>query len=642
MIEKRRNMFFNSAGVFLILLLVASPGILLTQQENEEYESITSNLCVDCHDKSKTDTMIVEDLAGSIHDGFDCQDCHQDKGTMPHKTDPNFTVISDSCKGCHTDAAEEYTTHGQESVDDDPEAPTCVSCHGGHNILPSDDEASMTHPSTVPRTCSNCHENINLTTKYDFLINHPIEIFDTSVHGIATKGGSKEAASCRDCHSTGGSSHKILSPGNSNSTINHFNIPKTCGQCHESEEKEFWEGIHGILVKRGETDSPVCTHCHGEHGIIPPGDPRSRVSSIRLAESTCTPCHESAALSEKYGFRTRRSETYIDSYHGLKTKAGDTTVANCASCHGVHKILPSSNPESTIHTNNIQTTCGECHPGITSTLAHAPIHGEGETGLETKAARVVRTVYILAIIVIIGMMALHWLIDIFRQIIQVMKKPQVRRMRNDELIQHTLLMVSFIVLVISGFSLRSNNSFFTRLFFGWEGGFEWRGIIHRIAAVVLIISTVWHSFYLLTRRGQRFFSDMFPKPKDFIQFFQRTFYNLGLSKKEPKFERFSYVEKAEYWALIWGNVVMILTGLILWFDNFFIQFLPKGILDVSLVVHYYEAILASLAILIWHLYSTVFNPQVYPMNPSWLTGKMPETMFRHEHGAVKEEDIERD
>jgi cytochrome b subunit of formate dehydrogenase len=99
----------------------------------------------------------------------------------------------------------------------------------------------------------------------------------------------------------------------------------------------------------------------------------------------------------------------------------------------------------------------------------------------------------------------------------------------------------------------------------------------------------------------------------------------------PLFDRFSYVEKAEYWALVWGTAVMIITGFTLWFDNIVVQWVPKGFLDVILVIHYYEAWLATLAILIWHMYSTVFNPQVYPMNPSWIDGKMPRYMYQHEH-----------
>ena len=100
------------------------------------------------------------------------------------------------------------------------------------------------------------------------------------------------------------------------------------------------------------------------------------------------------------------------------------------------------------------------------------------------------------------------------------------------------------------------------------------------------------------------------------------------------------MEKAEYWALIWGNAVMIITGILLWFDNTFIKIFSEGVLDVALVVHYYEAILASLAILIWHLYATVFNPEIYPMNPAWLHGKMPKDMYRHEHPAVPEKKLE--
>jgi len=238
-------------------------------------------------------------------------------------------------------------------------------------------------------------------------------------------------------------------------------------------------------------------------------------------------------------------------------------------------------------------------------------------------------------------MAIHWLIDITRQIVLVMKKPQVRRMYPDEVWQHVLLMVSFTVLVITGFSLRYGDSWIASLFFGWDHGFKMRGIIHRVAAVVMIINTVWHMFYLLTDRGRRFLKDMMPNISDFKQFLQRIMFNLGLSKETPRFKRFSYVEKAEYWALIWGNALMIVTGILLWFDNYFVKVMSKEIIDVALVIHFYEAILATLAILIWHLYSTVFNPHVYPMNPSWITGKMPRDMFKHEHPDAEPEEVDK-
>jgi formate dehydrogenase gamma subunit len=266
-------------------------------------------------------------------------------------------------------------------------------------------------------------------------------------------------------------------------------------------------------------------------------------------------------------------------------------------------------------------------------MAAQPIHGVAGQGLQTSAADIVEKVYIVAIVVIIGLMVLHWLIDLRRQLKSYFaQRPQVRRMDANEVWQHTFLMVTFVVLVISGFALRFGESALTQLFFGWEGGFELRGEVHRFAAVLFMLTVLWHTLYVvMSARGRRFLRDMWPRRLDFAQFGQRILYNLGRGEKGPRFGRFSYVEKAEYWALIWGSAVMVITGLLLWFDNSIVRFLPKGVLDVSLVVHYYEAWLATLSIIVWHLYATVFSPQVYPMNPSWLTGMMPEKMYRHEH-----------
>ncbi len=604
---------------------------LLVAQDDVEY--IDSAACGNCHEESAHNTLITDDLNHSTHADLECLDCHQDKDILPHAESSDFVVGCDGCRTCHEEASDEYQAHGRASIGTCDDMPQCVDCHGDHDILPSSVKHSKTHPTNLPNTCGTCHEDLNIVKKYDLLLDHPIKMYENTVHGKATKGGIYVAATCNDCHSTGGSAHRILSPGHKESAINHFNIPKTCGQCHKGVENDFWEGIHGKLVERGETDSPVCTDCHGEHGILSPSDPRSPVSRVRLAEATCSPCHESAVLNEKYGLPTGRLTSFVDSYHGLKSKAGDTHVANCASCHGVHRILPSSDNTSTINPENLQHTCGECHPGISKELANAPIHGVGGEGLRTGVADIVAKIYIMAIIMIIGAMVVHWLIDLIRQIIIATKrKPQVRRMTLNEVWQHTFTLVSFFILVISGFALRFNESWLAKFFFGWEGGFELRGVIHRWAAVVFIITVIWHIVYLLiSRRGRLFVKDMIPEWKDFSDFFQKIAFNMGYRKEEPQFKRFSYIEKAEYWAIVWGTVVMVLTGFMLWFDNWFIHFLPKGALDVALVVHYYEAWLAFLAIMVWHLYSTVFNPRLYPMNPSWLTGMMPEEMYAEEH-----------
>ncbi len=611
-------------GPLSLSILLLCTGPLLAQP-------FTNDDCADCHTDSGGDPVEVSavDLAGTVHDDFACMDCHTTIEDIPHAEE----LPPADCDLCHDDVTEIYKHHGRGVVGQSAYVPSCSDCHNSHRIFAISDKHSSVHPLNLPNTCGKCHENQELISLLNIKFKHPIGVYQRSVHGRATAGGIHTAATCNDCHSTGGTAHMILSPGDSRSTINHFNIPHTCGKCHGAIEQDYWEGIHGELTARGEVDSPTCTHCHGEHGILPTDDPRSPVSSYRLAEATCTPCHESAALNEKYDLPTGRLQSFIESYHGLKSKAGDKLVANCASCHGAHRILPASDATSSINPQNVPATCGKCHPGISPVIARTPIHATA-TMSRTGWPRIVKIVYIFLIVVVIGGMVLHWLIDLFRQIRNVMNEKQVRRMDPDEVIQHTVLAVSFTVLVVTGFSLRFYDAWWSTFLFGREGGYEVRGIIHRVAGIVLLLGSVWHVLFMLTSRGKVFLNDMLPTKQDFQQFFQMMKYNLGRTDKHPHMGRFSYVEKAEYWALVWGTAVMGITGLFLWFENLAVIWFPKGMLDVILVIHYYEAWLAFLAILIWHMYATVFNPRVYPMNPSWLNGKMPERMFVEEHPAA--------
>jgi len=591
--------------------------------------------CLDCHSEPDGDMPVttLEEMAKSVHVDFECTDCHMDIGDLPHEE----TLAPVNCGECHDDVSDQYERHGFGRVGVDPDIPTCTDCHATHDIRLVTDKASRVNPLNLPETCGNCHEDSDFTESHGIRFKHPVKVYTNSVHGKAALGGIYSAATCNDCHSTDGSSHKILPPGDITSTINHFNIAATCGKCHKYIEQDYREGIHGVLTERGQVESPICTTCHGEHNILLTSDPRSPVSSSRLAEATCSPCHESASLNEKYELPTGRLLSFRDSYHGLKSKAGDQTVANCASCHGAHRILPSTNPTSTIHPDNLKKTCGGCHPEISTKIAQTPIH-DSNSGLHTGVAGIVRIVYLWLIFGIIGGMVIHWLIDLRKQIRVVMKKKDIRRMEGDEVVQHFILALSFTVLVVSGFSLRFYDVWWSEMLFGWEGGYAFRGDLHRIAGVIMLLASVWHLFFLSTERGKKFLKDMWPRWEDARQAFQMMGYNLGIAKTHPLFGRFSYVEKAEYWALVWGTVVMGATGFMLWFDNLFVSWLPKGFLDVALIIHYYEAWLAFLAILIWHMYSTVFSPKVYPMNPSWLTGYMPKEQFEAEHPLAMPKD----
>lgn len=628
---------FSLASVVVCLLA----GSLSDAKDPSPTDTIT---CLKCHDESLHNGRVLpDDLARSVHAKLDCTDCHASIDMTGLNTEARTPHGAKSprvqCGECHSDETDDYVFHGRAKVGVDPDVPSCAECHGTHDIRASSDVESPVHPRNLPKKCEQCHADVNMLQQHDILRDEPIKLYSASVHGKATKTGLFMAATCADCHSGSGrdghrSAHNIVSPSDPKSPTHHFNIPQTCGRCHEGTLEDYWDGIHGQLVRKSVKGAPVCTDCHGEHGILPVSDMRSPVSAARLAEATCARCHESELLGERFGIPTGRLKSYVDTYHGLKRKAGSVRVANCASCHGHHEILPHTDPKSSIHPDNLVNTCGSCHPGISNEMSTEPIH-EGVAGRKNSWAYFFTVFYMWLIGITIGLMLLHNVAHWYRHVREITNKPSILRLTSNETAQHWVLMLSFIALVISGFSLRFSEAWWVHWLFGWGGGkgFVLRGLIHRAAAVIFMVWTVWHAMYLFSARGRRWFGDMLARPRDLRDIWNSSLYFLGRRPRPASFGRFSYMEKCEYWALLWGVVIMTVTGLLLWFDNYFITQwkLPKGILDVSLVIHYYEAWLAFLAILVWHIYGTVFSPTAYPMNPAWLTGKMPKAMYEHEH-----------
>ncbi|RLC50488.1 MAG: cytochrome B, partial [Candidatus Cloacimonadota bacterium] len=255
------------------------------------------------------------------------------------------------------------------------------------------------------------------------------------------------------------------------------------------------------------------------------------------------------------------------------------------------------------------------------------------------------TLYIFLIISTIGGMFAHNAIDLFRK--ARIKKLRLRgfmkeehyghslylRMNLNERIQHITLAVSFMLLVITGFMLSFPNSWWvTQIREISSDTFEYRSLVHRVSAVVMVAVSLYHIFYIIfIPRGRKLIKDLLPKFQDVKDAIGVVRFNVGITDKKPKLDRFSYVEKAEYWALIWGTIVMSLTGVVMWFDNIFIGLFTKLGWDVARTIHYYEAWLAFLAIVVWHFYFVIFNPDVYPMNVAWFKGTVSEEEMAEEH-----------
>jgi cytochrome b subunit of formate dehydrogenase len=563
---------------------------------------------------------------------FGCVDCHTDVTSLAHDTPKKIT-----CAGCHQAQQQAYmrSMHAKPTKPGAASGATCADCHGSaHEILTPGNPASTVNHANIPSTCGRCHGQKFITTANGVSAQTFVS-YQESVHGKAIEKGSQKAAVCTDCHGA----HEIMAGKDDQSPIYKFNVPATCGKCHADVAQTFMASIHGQGIARGNGLSPVCTDCHGIHSIKNIKDPNNAVAAQNLSEDTCARCHEGVRLSQEFGLPGNRVSSYMDSYHGLASRGGSVVVANCSSCHGVHNILPSSDPRSTINHANLGATCGQCHKGVTQKFTMTRVHlGDGTQArdIDSVITRWVRRIYVPLIVLIIGAMALHNLI-IWRRKLSERRRAHpamVVRMTANQRWQHLVLLTSFIILVVTGFALKFPESWFAHVF---GMGEHVRGIIHRIAGVALMSAGIYHVFYVIRlREGRRLLRDIAPRPSDGFDALKAMRYYLGLSSEKPEFGRFNYAEKAEYWALVWGTALMGVTGVMLWAKVWIGNLLGRWGVDVATAIHYYEAILATLAILVWHFYQVFFDPDVYPMNGAWLDGKMPLDHYREEHGLDAE------
>jgi len=199
-------------------------------------------------------------------------------------------------------------------------------------------------------------------------------------------------------------------------------------------------------------------------------------------------------------------------------------------------------------------------------------------------------------------------------------------------VQHVILMASTLILIITGLPIKFHESAWANFFFTAIGGLQVGRILHRVGAVGLIGIALYHLLFLaLSREGREIFRELLPRPKDVKDLWVMLNYLLGRKREKAKFGKFTYVEKFDYWAVYWGMVVMVLSGLILWFLGTALRIFPKSVADIAKEAHSDEALLATLAIIIWHFYNAHLNPEKFPMNRSWLSGKISEKEMEKEH-----------
>lgn len=385
-----------------------------------------NSTCLGCHQdenlskqdaRGKKVSLFVSEaeFKNSVHGKLSCSSCHarikDDAHAEGGKKAADKRV---TCGGCHRSIEKEYqqSLHAKAIVKGAETAAHCYDCHGSHSILPRKNPKSMVHPSNIPKTCNRCHSDKALIKEHALGAGpSPGELFRESIHGTT---GMVTCTSCHGSHSLG----SLIDP---KSSIFRSNVSHTCGACHAEITEKFGESIHGVLAARGRTDAPTCTTCHGIHGIKAKINPDSPVHERRIALTTCPQCHAAERISGEFKFTTIPVKSYYESFHGLSYRGGDTFSANCASCHGVHDIRSSSDPKSLVHRDNLQKTCGTCHPRASVNFAKGKIHAVASISGEELGEKVVgwvRVIYIILIVCTIGGMTLFNFTDWLRKTIE--------------------------------------------------------------------------------------------------------------------------------------------------------------------------------------------------------------------------------
>ncbi len=632
------------------------------QCASAEDEAISNETCLECH-SDKDLTMETADgkeisihvdeakLQASAHKSLSCADCHEDLTTEhPDDEKPAKPV---NCASCHEEQAEVYATsiHGVSRKMGASAAATCTDCHGTHDMLPASDPHSPVFKLNLSFTCAKCHDNDGITGEYRMRFPDVATQYQDSIHGIGVlKKGLIVAPSCNDCHGV----HDIKRSVDRSSPINKANLAKTCGKCHVGIEETYNRSVHGQLLAKGDSRGPVCTDCHTAHQI----ETHTNTHFKQVNDHRCGKCH---ADSLKH---------YRDTYHGKAMALGEPNIASdvaaCFDCHGDHNILPPSDPDSTLHVSNIQETCAKCHPaatvGFTKYIPHAnPLDGEKYPALHL--AFVLMTSLLLAVFAFFGGHTLLWLVRsvwIYRHDSKAYREAKFEIQRDDvwftrftpfERFLHFLVVTSFLLLVITGMPLKFYHADWARVMFHFIGGPQTARALHRFGAIITflyftlhllnVVSSVWQNrgsirnpetgkWEVKRMWGAIFGPDsMVPTLQDGRDFLahQKWFFGKG---PKPQFDRWTYWEKFDYFAVFWGIFAIGLSGLVMWFPQFFTSFMPGWVINIALIVHSDEALLAAGFIFTVHFFNTHFRLEKFPMDNVIFSGRISKSEMLHE------------
>lgn len=583
--------------------------------------------------------VMPDTLAASIHAKLACVDCHTQAKALPHGS-PLGPV---SCNAsCHANANSDYLqgAHAEAIARGDPKAPTCVSCHGGHDILPKKDRNSRAFPLNIVKICGDCHKQHDSTSGRDGALH--VQNYLDSVHGKAvTKGGMSVAATCADCHSN----HRVLPAKNIKSSVHRDNIAATCGQCHTGVAEVYKTSVHGQLLAKGDAKAAVCSDCHTSHAITRTDTPEFKLDIV----NECGQCHDKPIPGSPSGLTLY--ESYRQSYHGQVTSLGFERAARCSSCHGAHDIKRVEDPGSRLNSANRIDACRQCHKGADVKFASYQAHADPTNPERSPVLFGVRWYFIIMMSGAFGFFGLHSVLWFARSLFDRMKHGphpkhhggiSIKRFSRTDRINHALVIISFFGLTITGLPLLYADKAWGQNLVEILGGPNAAGYFHRFFAIMLIGNFVVHGVGILKRLRTIGVKGMIMGPVTMLPRWKDFTDCLGMWKwffvggTKPKFDRWTYWEKFDYMAEVGGSGIIGLTGLFLWFPVFFSSYLPGWMFNVAQYIHGYEALLAIGFIFTIHFFNAHLRIEKFPVDDVMFSGSLPEAEFKEERPAEYE------
>ncbi len=568
-------------------------------------------------------------LARDEHAAVACASCHPRADRFPHEPGAARQV---TCLPCHIaqDTLWRSSMHGPHPGQ--AAHARCQDCHGSHRPPIAGFLHTTAGREAMRRSCEHCHT----------------EAVQTSTVGVHA-----DSVSCVNCHGIH-DIRPVRDPGTHGVDVA---VSRKCTGCHREQAGTYWKDVHGTTAAAqaaGTRDmvpdtAATCVNCHGEHGIRRHDDPTWRLA----VADRCAACHP------RYG------SSYRDSYHGQATRVGSQKAAECHDCHTAHNVLPEGDSASAVAPVNRTATCRGCHAEANDRFAgyrpHANPRDRAQNPLLFWVWAIMNTL-LFGTMVVWGAHAGIWF---FRNWTERRKRlaefeavhghsaamdsalrggpPYVWRFNTIFRAIHAMIIVTFFLLVITGLPLRFSCAPWAPGLMALLGGAEQAGTIHRYTGMAMFGYFLLYVGYIIVRVarakdkvGLVYGTDSilfrFQDAKDAIAM-MRYFFGKG---PHPRFGRYSYMEKFDYFAELWGVFAIGLTGLMLWFPEAFALLFPGILFNIAIIIHSYEAMIATAFIFTIHFFNVHLRPEKWPIDAVMFTGRMSLAYLEEEHPLVAE------